>query len=201
MSRFVVPAVFVAVGLLAAAPVPKAKKADPFPYATGTKWDYTHDGDAKNVWVEEVVECDDKDGVVTFKVEITPNRGAKRWEKYRLKAGELHLIATQNGDYDPPMLIGKVGMKAGDEWETSYGYSLGGATATVDTKLTVGKAEEITTPFGKLTATPVVRTIKGQRGNADTTFWFADGVGMVRQTSPGVAEPLQDLKAFTPGKK
>ena len=199
MSRFVVPAVFVAVGLLAAAPVPKAKKADPFPYAVGTKWEYVHNGDAKNVWVEEVVECDDNDGVITFKVEITPTRGGKRCEKYRLKAGELHLIATQNGDYDPPMLIGKVGMKAGDEWETSYGFKNGGGT--VDNTLTVGKAEEIATPFGKLTATPVVRTTKGQQADAATTFWFADGYGMVRQTSPGVTEPLQDLKAFTPGKK
>jgi hypothetical protein len=65
----------------------------------------------------------------------------------------------------------------------------------------VGKAEEVTTPAGTFTATPVVRTTKGPNGNAATTFWFADGVGMIRQTSPDQKEPLQDLKAFTPGKK
>lgn len=202
MSRFGVSALLVVAGVAFAAPVPKVKKAEPFPYAKGTKWEYVHDGDEKNVWVEEVVECDEKDGVVTFKVDITPNRGAKRWEKYRLKAGELVLTATQNTEYDPPMLIGKAGMKDGDEWESSYGYKGGGGfEASIEQVLTVGKAEEIATPMGKLTATPVTRAAKGQGANGATTFWFADGYGMVRQSTPGFTHPQQDLKAFTLGKK
>ncbi len=202
MTRFTPVALLLLAAVAVAAPVPKAvKKADPFPYAVGTKWEYTHNGNAKDVWVEEVVESAEKDGAVTFKVDITASGGQKRSETYRLKDGVLELTATGNGEFDPPMLIAKAGMKAGDEWETSYGYAPKGCGTTADVTLTVGKAEEITTPAGKFTATPVVRTTKGPNGNAATTFWFADGVGMIRQTSPGQKEPLQDLKAFTPGKK
>ena len=197
MPRMSFALLLLAVGLAVAAPVPKAKpKADPFPYALGTKWEYTHDGDAKNVYVEEVVDVTEKDGAITFQVAITTALGQQQTETYRLKDGELVLTGANNTTYDPPMLIAKVGMKAGDEWDTSYGFGRG---RTVDLTLTVGKAEEVATPAGKFTAHPITRAYKA--GGSSTTFWFADGVGMIRQTSPGQTEPLQDLKAFTPGKK
>jgi len=78
-----------ALSIAVAAPVPKdAKKENPFPYTVGTKWEYIHDGDEKKVWVEEVTECEEKDGAITFKVDITPDEGEKRFEVYRLKDGE-----------------------------------------------------------------------------------------------------------------
>ena len=200
LTRFrIALALLAAVGLATAAPVPK-KKADPFPYAKGTKWEYMHDGNEKDVWVEEVVESTEKDGVITFKVNITTSGGQKRFETYRLTDGELVIIATQDGTFDPPMLIAKAGMKEGDEWENEWklkgdGYEIGSKSM-----LTVGKAEEITTPAGKYTATPVTRKQQGtdQEG---TVWWFADGAGMIRQTTEGQKEPEQELKAFTAGKK
>jgi hypothetical protein len=186
-----------ALGMAVAAPVPK-KKADPFPYSVGTKWEYAHDGNEKDVWVEQVAEVSEKDGVVTFKVDITTSGGDKRFETYRLADGELVIVATQDGTFDPPMLIAKAGMKAGDEWENEWKLKGDGIEYGVKTTLTVGKAEEVTTPAGKYTATPVTRKVNGQQ---KTTFWFADGVGMIRQTVDGQKEPAQDLKAFTAGKK
>ena len=203
MPRTPLAPLLLALGTAFAAPVPKAvKKADPFPHALGTRWEYVHDGDATKVWVEEVVEVTEKDGAVTFKVDITPDVGPKRSETYRLKGGELVLTATGNGEFDPPMLIAKAGMKAGDEWDTKYAFVApnGRAGQAVEVTLTVGKAEEVATPAGTFTALPIARTTKGPVGNSTTTFYFAEGVGMIRQASPGQKEPLQDLKAFTPGK-
>ncbi|MCU0703547.1 MAG: hypothetical protein MUF18_06165 [Fimbriiglobus sp.] len=199
MTRLVF-ALLLAAPLAIAAPVPKIKpKAAPFPHTVGTKWEYTHDGDGTQVWVEEVVECEEKDGAVTFKVDITPPAGGKRFEVYRLKDGELVLTATQAGTYDPPMLIAKVGMKPGDEWVNKIGQKGRGGKVEYEVTLTVGKAEELSTPAGKFTATPVTRGYTNGLGK--TTFWFADGVGMVRQTTEGETEPNQDLKSFTPGKR
>lgn len=198
MRHFAFALALLAVAPLVAAPVPKAKKAELFPSAVGTKWEYTHDGDAKDVWVEEVIECEEKDGVVTFKVDITPSAGEKKFEVYRLKDGVLELTATQDGTFDPPMLIAKVGMKAGDEWKSKYTLKSDGLEYTMENVLTVGKAEEVATPAGKFTATPVTRAQNG--GRFKSTFWFAEGVGMIRQTADGQTEPAQDLKAFTPGK-
>ena len=185
-------------GVAVAAPVPKEKKGDPFPYTVGTKWEYIHDGDEKKVWVEEVAECEEKDGTITFKVNITPDTGEKRFEVYRLKDGELVITATQEGTFDPPMLIAKAGMKAGDEWVSKWTLKAEGMSFDAETTLTVGKAEEITTPAGKFTATPITRTGAGEE---KVVFWFADGAGMIRQTTDGVKEPAQELKKFTAGKE
>lgn len=183
----------------AAAPVPKpAKKAELFPHAKGTKWEYMHDGDKQNVWVEEVVEVTEQDGAVTFKVDITTDTGLKRFETYRLEKGELVIIETDNGKFDPPMLIAKEGMKPGDEWETKWTLKDDGLEIGFEAKITVGKAEEITTPAGKYTALPVRRKHGRQ---PEMVFWFAEGVGMIRQTTAGQKEPAQELKAYTAGKK
>jgi hypothetical protein len=107
------------------------------------------------------------------------------------------IVETDNGKFDPPMLIAKEGMKAGDEWETNWTIKDDGFEIGFEAKITVGKAEEITTPAGKWTALPVHR----KHGNQpEMVFWFAEGVGMIRQTAAGQTEPEQELKAFTKGK-
>lgn len=184
--------------LALAAPVPKAvKKVPAYPYEVGTKWEYIRNGDKNKVYVEEVTESEEKDGVIRFKVDVTTDSGGKMFEKYVIKDGELALTATLNGEYDPPMLIRKDKLTAGDEWATRWGYKGGGEGAEVEETLVVGKAEELTTPAGKFTAFPVTRK---RQGRAGTVMWYADGVGMVRHTEPGVKEPVQELKAFTLGK-
>jgi hypothetical protein len=62
---------------------------------------------------------------------------------------------------------------------------------------TVGKAEKIKVPAGEFTAFPVGRVYNPPRG-ADVVYWYADGVGLVKQTRNG--KPEQELKSFTAGK-
>jgi len=180
------------VGTLVAAPVPKAKQTDPFPYTVGTRWEYIRNEDEKRVYVEEVTESEEKDGVRTIRIDITTDTGAKQFEKYELKNGELRLAASTAGSYDPPMLIRKAGMKEGDTWENRY--TINGSERVVE--CTVGKAEELTTPAGKFTAFPITRKYGP---GSETTYWYGDGVALVRQTTSGGKN--QELKAFTPGKK
>lgn len=193
MTRFTLALLLFATASVPAAPVPKAiKKADPFPYAVGTRWEYVRNEDEKVVWAEEVTETKEADGGQTVRIDITTHTGAKRFETYHLKGGELRLTASQNGTYEPGMLIRRADMKDGDTWENRY--SLNGAESVVD--CSVGKAEELTTPAGKFTAHPITRKYAS---GLETTYWYGDGVGLVRQTTNG--RKTQELKAFTPGKK
>jgi hypothetical protein len=67
--------------------------------------------------------------------------------------------------------------------------------------VTIGAAEEVTTPAGKFTATPRVHIVTEPKDSGGYTAWYADGVGLVRHTLTGQKEPAQELKAFTPAKK
>ena len=196
MTRATLALVLLATAFASAAPVPKAKNATPYPMTVGTRWEYIHDGDPKKVQVEEIVEAEEKDGVITFKVDITDPTGEKRFEKYRWKDGELRLVQSSYGEHDPPTLIRKDVMKDGDVWESEGKFKSQGVEIDTKETLTVGKAEEITTPAGKFTATPIAHKQDG----LVSVYWFADGVGMVRQTYDGAKEPAQELKSFTLGK-
>lgn len=194
MTRCTLALLLLASGTLVAAPVPKAKKADPFPYTVGTKWEYIRSGDEKRVYHEEVTENAEKDGVRTIRIDIVTDTGGKQFEKYELKDGELRLTASTSGDYGQGMLIRRAGMKEGDTWENKY--TLNGNEYVVE--CTVGKAEEVTTPAGKFTAFPISRKYVQPNSRTETTYWYGDGVGLVRQTLNG--RQNQELKAFTPGK-
>ena len=181
-----------------AAPVPKQKPQTCFfPHTVGTKWEYIHNGDVKKVWTKEVIEVADQDGVVRFKVAVTTDTGEKLFEWYQSKDGEVGLVKSAFGENDPPMPILKGMMKAGDEWACEWVNTNGRLETTTKLTLTVGKPEELTTPAGQFTATPVTYTYSPPSGGSFTN-WFADGVGVVRQTVRGVKEQSQELKSFTP---
>jgi DnaJ-class molecular chaperone len=194
MTRLAPAVLLLAASALPAAPVPKAKKADPFPYTVGTKWEYIRGGDESRVYVEEVTENAEKDGVRTVRIDITTDTNGKQFEKYELKDGELRLTASTSGEYGQGMLIRKAGMKEGDTWENKY--TLNGTEYVVE--CTVGKPEELATPAGKFTAFPISRKYVQPNSRTQTTYWYGDGVGLVRQTLNG--RQNQELKAFTPGK-
>lgn len=181
-----------------AAPVPKVKKAAPHPVTVGTKWEYTRSGTAE-VWVEEVTESDTADGVTTFKVRTTAGGVEMDLQTYELRDGVLSVTAHSAGGYTAPRLIWPTGAAAGTVTDNAWAARTpAGVIERVET-LTVGEPAEITTPAGTFQATPITRTAKGF--NEGTVLWYADGVGLVRHTEPGRAEPILELKSFTPGKK
>jgi hypothetical protein len=192
-ARFAL-ALLLAAAVTSAAPVPKVKKVAFHPTAVGTKWEYIRNGDETTVYAEELTESEEKDGVVSFRIQVTPNAGPSWLSGYTLGRGEFRVTHSRGVAYDPPILLCADGMKDGDTWTDTY--TRNGREYEVSS--TVGKAEEITTPAGKFTATPITRKYVQPKGGSETVWWFADGVGLVRQTTNG--NPVQELKAFTPGK-
>lgn len=194
MFRLLLPVL--AFGSLAvAAPVPKVKKLDPFPSAVGTKWEYVRSEDPNRVYVEEVTDGEEKNGVRTVRIDIVTDTGGKLFETYKLEKGELRLTASTNATYDTPLLIRKAELKDGDTWTNEY--TLNGTAYEV--AYSVGKPEELDTPAGKFTAFPITRRyVKPNARVRETTYWYGDGVGLVRQVTDGVK--VQELKTFTKGK-
>jgi hypothetical protein len=181
--------------LATAAPVPKAKNNGPaYPTAVGTKCEYIHNGDEKAVCVEEITKADEKDGVVTIRVDIKMPGGTKTFEEFEIKGSEVWCRVSGGSKCDPPNLMFKGGVKARDTWENKY--KLGGEQ--VKETVTVGEAEEITTPAGTFTATALVHVVSEPKGSQAYTAWFVEGVGLIRHTYDGEKAPFQELKSFTP---
>ena len=64
----------------------------------------------------------------------------------------------------------------------------------------LGEAQEVETPAGKFSAVPITVTFLPKDLNPDT-YWYADGVGLIKRTIGAKNEPVLELKTFTPGGK
>lgn len=196
MTRVVV--ILLLVSSAVAAPVPKGvkAKADYYPLAVGTKWEYVRHQNADNVWAEEVTESVTKDGATIATVRITPGgANAVPYDtSYKADADGWYFLTQGGVSYDPPAMFVKADPKPGDTWELKYamGGNVYAATATV------GQPEKVTVPAGEYTALPVTIefTQPGQR--RAYTNWYIAGVGMVKQVSGG--RVTQELKSYTPAK-
>jgi hypothetical protein len=190
---------FVLAALGHAAPVPQAKPKAPFhPTAVGTKWEYIRAGNEKTLWVEEVTEREEKDGTVTFKVQVTTTLGTKQWAKYRVRDGALAQLGdgvdgSEGEDSPSPQVLRDTDWTPGESVTQKFTYD----QAQYEEVVSVGKPEEVNTQAGKFTAVPVSRKPSG--GKASTS-WYADGVGLVRECEDGATTPRMELKSFTPGK-
>ena len=163
----------------ASAPAEKEKPPDYYPLKEGNKWYYKVDGgvvDQKLVSVQ-VAKIENIDGEKLARVESLVDGKVVATE---------HLTAMDKGVFrhryngavvTPPICVIKLPFKKGDTWETE--------AKAGDLKIKVAcKAgqEEVEVPAGKFNAISIVT--EGDLGTVKilTTLWFADGVGMVKQT-------------------
>lgn len=189
-------ALFVAVALAQAAPVPKVKKGPPFPTAVGTRWDYICSGDEKRTMARVVTEREEKDGAITFKVESDGPLGQKHWETFRIADDEMVQLASTHLEFVTPPVLWSGRWKAGDEFVQKSAER----NRENENDIRVGKAEDVITPAGTFAAVPVHSTQRKPFKWDTRTEWYADGVGLVRLTTEREKKPVWDLKSFTPGK-
>jgi len=198
MRRLVPLVAFALTVPLTAAPVPKGvkAKADYYPLALGTKWEYVRYQNADNVWAEEVTESVTKDGVTTATVRITPGgaNAVPHDTSYKADADGWYFLTQASTTYDPPARFVKTDPKPGDTWELKY--TLG--NAAYEATATVGQPEKVTVPAGEYTALPITIEFDQPGQRRAYTNWYIAGVGMVKQVSGG--RVTQELKSFTPAK-
>jgi hypothetical protein len=179
---------------LIAAPVPKGlTAADLFPLQMGHKWEYV-DAKGQPSHVEEVTDVAEKDGAKIVTVTRTRNGVQGTKSVFRVDKDGVSRVSVGPLEYSPPLLFVKPTVKEGETWTAKL--SIGKSEAEYE--ITVGKAEEITTPAGKFNAIPVRQQNLINKSAAPLEYWFAPNVGLVKS---GTARGLvTELKAFTPGK-
>jgi hypothetical protein len=175
--------VFLTVGpaQLASAPAEKDDAPDYYPLKVETKWHYR-----VSSGVQEPVEVVNR----IAKIEKIDDQSLARLECSRdgnVTATE-HLASTSKGVFrhrtngiesSPPICLLRYPVKKDDSWniETTVGEEKGKITCTV-----LDDKAEIEVPAGKYTAVCVKVEIKTKDKELSTTYWFAAGVGMVKQT-------------------
>jgi hypothetical protein len=177
--------------LLATLPAPAApalKTKGPalyYPTTVGARWVY-QDPDKEHTFVVSRVE--EKDGAFVVDVAEGPDGREVLCQQMRVSAEGVFRLSVAGTKYPNPECLLKLPHKDGQEWEFDLGPANGGSA-----KLTAVGRETVETPAGKFDAIKVERV-----GSNSATYWFAEGVGLVKKTS-GKWERI--LKSFTPGKK
>jgi hypothetical protein len=167
-----------------------------YPLKVGNKWEYQIKGQGVTITArvakhEKVgdVPCALVETVVDDKVVATEHIGADKDGVYR------HAVANMRAD--PPVRFLKLPPKKGDTWKVDSKVQGQSATGT----FTLDE-EEITVPAGKYQAV-VSRSpdfaAAGQK--VATAYWFASGVGVVRQqVNVGGNDVMIELVKFEAGK-
>jgi len=178
--------IFLATEAAPAAPALKSKSpALYYPTTVGAKWVYQDPGAEKTFVVSRVEE---KDGAFVVDVAEGPDGREVLCQQMRVSPEGVFRLSVAGTKYPNPECLLKLPHKDGQEWEFDLGDANGGAA-----KLTAVGRETVETPAGKFDAIKIERV-----GNTPATYWFAEGVGLVKVTS-GKWERV--LKSFIPGKK
>ncbi len=167
---------------LATAQEKKQESKAYYPLKAGNKWTYQIDSDAvakgSAKLSNQIAKMEKIDGVSLFRLETTA--------KEKVVASE-HLSITDKGvfrnryngiEVSPPICMLKLPIKKGSTWKTE--------SKVGDEKLSVScksDEDEIEVPAGKFKTVKVVMDaeVVGAGIIVSNTYWFAQGVGIVKQ--------------------
>lgn len=175
---------------LVAAPVPKElkdKRPNYQPMAVGDKREYVHPANPDVVsQVREITAVEERNEARYYTQKIA---SSNQTNVMKVDKTGVYMAEQNDEKYDPPYPVARPDMKEGDKWECRDELGM---------VRTVGKAAKVETPAGTFTAIPITVSYPQLQGSADTTVWYADGVGLVRLDTGGRTTLV--LKKYTPGK-
>lgn len=187
--------------LLAPPAVPNGTERNLYPLARGTTWEcdiWDESDPARTVPViAAVIAVETKDGRTTALLSATSPGEEPRQERVRSDAGGVYRdgVAGLNSDREFPII--KYPLKSGDTWSETVRLS----STDIAMTFTVGPGRPVTVPAGTFVAVPI--TVAGGTNDrkVKSTKWFAEGVGIVKETFDlGDRTYVRELKKFTPGK-
>ena len=160
----------------------KDKAPNYYPLKVGTKWHYQLDaGNGQKVQlVSEIGGVDTINGKTLARLEVAAN-GKKLPTTEHLDSDDkgVYRVRMNNMEVTPPIQLIKYPLKEGQTW--------GGESSALGQKMKVdcseGKAEEIQVPAGKYKTIPTTITVTQGPTKLKNVFWFAEGVGIVKQLS------------------
>jgi hypothetical protein len=157
----------------------------------GAKWVYGYDGKEE---AEVVTAVEKKDTSLIVTVQRVDGFGRKSDSQVRVSKDGLFRLTGGPAVKHPPMCLLKLPHKAGAKWETFTG-----AWDMFESTVTAHGPEKIEVPAGKFEAIRVETKFPQREGDSIVgKYWYAPGVGLVKQTYGGY---VRVLKSFTAGKE
>jgi hypothetical protein len=169
-----------------------AKKSNPvavdhFPLRVGDSWTYRSTTSATEYSLKVLSEEKQADGTIRSLVETSAGVKVQTWYS---KAGGRVLMHEERypehealvAKYEPPRQYLQNPLVAGSKWEwTGKDYTF----TDIHEKNKVVGFEKVTVPAGKFRAMKVVSQVTAGKAGMTKTYWYADGVGLVKSTTEG----------------
>jgi hypothetical protein len=172
-----------------------------YPLKLGNKWEYTFREQSEPVTkvevATEVIASEAKDSRITATLVATaPGEKAKEEKVMSDERGVYRNgVSGLNSDRDFPIV--KYPVQSGDTWNEKVRVK----NVEIEMTFVVGGAVEVTVPAGKFKAILVTTSGKINGTEMRSKKWFAEGVGIVKETLRlGDRAFTRELKKFTPGK-
>jgi hypothetical protein len=171
--------------------------AEYYPLKAGTEWRYHFDADRVTKTFEaRITKIEEIDGLHLARVDAEVNGAVVATEHLRVTDEGVFRCRYNGSEVTPPVCILKFPIKDGDSWqsENRVGNQEFAVRSTVS-------HEAVEVPYGKYEAVKVVVATE-QGGQAITsTYWFAPGIGNVKQVMEiGGKKMSFELFEFTLGK-
>ena len=188
-----------------AEPAPKSEKiANLCPLELGNRWVFDLKfGSIKSTVTYTVGKIEKAEGKTLARLESDTNGTTKGSEDLEVSETGVYRHTLDGVGINPPFCLIQYPFKEGASW-TATKYSLNGKW--VEAKASAGEPTEIEVPAGKFKVYPVTMETVRKNGMAVVSTWyFADGVGLVRQVEDFGDKKVQmelrraKLKRFTPG--
>jgi hypothetical protein len=171
------------------APAQKSKPAaaDYFPLRVDDSWTYRNTSDESKYTLKVLSEEKQEDGSIRYQVEL--RAGVQVLKFFSKPAGWVLLHADRYPEheglemkYEPPKQHLQNPLVAGFKWQWS-GKDYTQMDFTEDNR--VAGFENVTVPAGKFRAMKVVSQVTGASHPMIKTYWYANGVGLVKTTTEG----------------
>jgi hypothetical protein len=174
----------------------KVAESPYYPLQVGNTWSYKIKG--LNQTVTTKVTKHEKVGDVMCAVVESSADGKSQIEYVAVKDDGVYRYKGMGQTIDPPIRFLKLPAKKGDTWEIE---SKVGGVITVKGQGTIKEKTEVTVPAGKYKAIVAFNDLEIVGQKLTTTYYFAEKVGMVKQTANfnGI-DVIMELEKFEPGK-
>lgn len=169
-----------------------ADKADYWPLRKGNTWHIAATAAGKNIdQILTVTEVKQEGGASLATIDFNMNGQVINREVYRVTKNEISRVAGgppgAGGKASPPLPIIKYPMAPGKSWKWSGSLTLSEQTVQATSTLSVSGPQTVKTPAGTFKALHVhnalVATYQGTKMEYPNDYWFAPGVGLVRQSA------------------
>lgn len=164
---------------------PKQPAADFFPLRVGDSWNYRNTSGDSNYSLKVLGEEKQGDGSIRYEVELLAGVQVRKffskpsgWVLQHLERYPEH--EGLEAKYEPAKQYLQNPLVPGFKWEwKGKDYT---QTDVTESSEVIG-FEKVSVPAGKFRAMKVVSKVTGGAAVMNKTFWYADGVGLVKTTT------------------